>query len=446
MNNLVNRLFRLQPGETALVVVLGFVLLSNSLAFQVSGIVAISGFLSEGGVNRILLVMLVDYVLILLTAGLQTLMIDRFNRVSLVKALAFGFALVFLVLRLMFVFRAPGWLNYSFMYVVAEQQWVTFPLVFWILGNDIFDMAQTKRLFPLIAGWGVVGKLLGIGIAAISPDLLTRVGVRSEEVLTFNVLIYMLVYLCLSLGLRRVRVREMGQQHETVRETLGEGWDFVREVLSFRYLMLSIVALAMCDTIIEFRFLVVSDAIFPHAADYQRFYSLYRLGSTLIALVTQSFLTSRLINSFNLKNIFLILPLVVFTSAVWMMALPGLLSAVGGIVVLKLIRDATDESARKSFQALVPEERRGRVSTFMDSYLPAIGTILGCLIAGAIVLAGLWLQIPSYFSIYLSVAALGAVFSVWAILKMRTVYDGSLLNWRLKRRQRGGRVLDKLDF
>ena len=39
-----------------------------------------------------------------------------------------------------------------------------------------------------------------------------------------------------------------------------------------------------------------------------------------------------------------------------------------------------------------------------------------------------------------------ALIAIWAIFKMRTVYDSSLFNWRLKRRQRRSSVLDKLDF
>jgi len=446
MVDLGNRLFRLRPGELGLVLVLGFVLLSNSLARQVSGIVAVSGFLSEGGVNQILIVMLVDYCLVLVTAGLQTLIVDKFDRVSLMNAMTFGFALVFTLLRLMFTFHIPHWLNYSILYIVAEQQLITFPLVFWVLANDVFDMAQTKRLFPLIASWGFIGKILGTGVAALSPDLFSRLGILPEEVLTLNVLIYLLAYLLMFIGLRKVKVRQSVQQHETVRETLNEGWSFVREIASFRYLVLAIVALAVCDTIIEFRFFVVTDAIFPGAADYQRFYSLYRLCAVLAGFLMQTFLTSRLINKINLKNNFLIFPIVILTSGLGMIALPGIMTAVGAMFMVKLTRETVDESGRKSFQALVPEERRGRVSTFMDSYLPAVGTIIGCLAAGAIVLIGLKLQTQSYFYVYLAVVMVGGLVALWAILKMRTVYDSSMFNWRLKRRQRGGSVLDKLEF
>jgi hypothetical protein len=92
----------------------------------------------------------------------------------------------------------------------------------------------------------------------------------------------------------------------------------------------------------------------------------------------------------------------------------------------------------------VPEERRGRVSMFMDSYLFAFGAIAGCLVIGAVVL--LEFSSATAAGVYLSVAAITAAIAIWAIMRMRSVYDTSLLNWRLKRRRRASTVLDKLEF
>jgi len=453
MKDLLSRTFRLRPGETGLVFTLGLLLLSNSVAQQVSGIVAISGFLSEGGVNQILIVWVIDTLLIILMTGLQSLIVDRFDRITLMRGMIFTFALVFTVLRLMFTFQALGWLNYSLLYLVSEQQWLFFPLIFWVLANDVLDMAQTKRLFPLIASGGSVGKLVGIGIALLSPGLFSRLAIKPAEVLTLNVLIYMLAYLIVLAGLRKVKVRQTQQKPETLQETLTEGWAFIREVPSFRYLMLSILALIVCDTIIEFRFLVVSNEIFNDASSYQTFYSLYRLGLILASIAIQAFLTNRVIARISLKNTFLILPFTALAGATWMMALPGIISSVGGVILEKLPAITVDQSARKAFQALVPEERRGRVSMFMDSYLFAGGTIIGCLVTGAIVFVGPLRGITGpqssgspHFYIYLAVAVLATLFAIWAILKMRSVYESSLFNWRLKRRQRRTSVLDKLDF
>ncbi len=446
MKDFLSRTFRLRSGELGLVLTLGFLLLSNAVAYQVSDIVAVSGFLSTVGVPQILLVWLVDALLIFLMTGLQSLIIDRFDRITLVRWLIFGLGFLFVILRSLFTFKGLASLNYALLYLVAEQQLLFFPLVFWILANDIFDMAQSKRLFPLIASFSFVGRLLGIGIAIVSPNLFARWGIQSEEVLIFNVLIYMLAYMIVAVGLHKVKLRETQPQNETVRETLTEGWGFVKEVPSFRYLAISIIALLVCDAIIEFRFLVVSDSKFSDPASYQTFYSLYRLGLTLASFIVQFFFTSRIITRLNLKNAFFIKPVSVLVGALSMIASPGIIGSVAGVVLLRLSQYTVDESSRKAFHALVPEERRGRVSIFMDSYLYCVGVIIGCLITGAIVGVSILLGSPNYFYIYLGIAVLAASFAVWAIFKMRAVYDASLFNWRLKRRQRGKSVLDKLDF
>ena len=442
MNSSLNRIFRLRPGEFGLIFVLGLVLLLNSVAVQVSGIVSISNFLSEGGVNYLLIVWIVDDLLILLTAGLQTLVVDRFDRIKLMRWMTLGFAAVFIILRLMFLAGVPGWLNYSLLYLAAEQQELFVPLVFWILANDMLNMAQTKRLFPIIASWGLAGRLLGIGVAAISPGLFARLGLQTEAILILNILVYLAAFLVITGGLRRAKISPIRRKRETVRETLTEGWGFMREVLSFRYLMLAIVALSVADIAIGFHFYVVSDQAFGSPDSYQRFLSLYRLGVTIAAIIVQAFITSRIIKHTSVQNALLILPFAVLAGLSWMIALPGLLSSTGGLVLQRLTSSTVDESAKKSLQALVPEERRGRVSMFMDSYLPSTGTILGAAITGLIVLTGIQAGLTNYFYIYLTVGLLAALFAIWAIFKMGSVYDVSLLNWRLKRRRRASSVLD----
>lgn len=449
MQKFFYRIFRLQPGEAGLVFAMGFLLFGNSLARQVSNIVSLSGFLNSGGVNEMLLVLLVDYALILLIGGLQSLIVDRFNRVRLLAAISLLFALMFVALRVMFAVGTPGWLNYSVMYLIAEQQFVLFPLVFWVLANDFSSFSQSKRIFPLIASWSFVGKLAGIGIAGISSTLFGRFGLQAEDILLFNALIYVLSFLIVILGLRGVNLRETVQKSETVRETLGEGWNFVREVLSFRYLMIAILALAVADTIIEFRFWVVTDMVFVGKEAYQNFYSIYRLAVTLVSFGVQTFLTNRLIDRFQLKNAFFLFPVLALLGAGAMMA-PGasLLAAatIGSMFLIKLNRETVDESARKSFQALVPEERRGRVSSFMDSYLTSLGTILACLLTGAIVLLGIWLDVDLHLA-YLAVAFAAGLVALWATVNLGRVYESSLLNWRLKRRQRAtSSLMDNLDL
>jgi MFS family permease len=111
-----------------------------------------------------------------------------------------------------------------------------------------------------------------------------------------------------------------------------------------------------------------------------------------------------------------------------------------------LARLTIHDSAIKSLESLIPEERRGRASTFLDGYLPAVGVIGGVLLTGVVVLIGQWTQTDLHW-LYLVLAAVAAALSIFWVFKMQKVYDNSLLNWRLKRRRTTATsVMDKLDF
>jgi ATP:ADP antiporter, AAA family len=157
-------------------------------------------------------------------------------------------------------------------------------------------------------------------------------------------------------------------------------------------------------------------------------------------------MTSRIISRLTIKNSFLIKPISTMIGSSWMFLQSGLIGAVGGVVLLRFSQYALDLPTRNTFLSLVPEERRGRVSIFNESYLYFVGMLTGCLITGAVVLVGIKLEISSIYLIYLGVSIIMAGIATYAILKLRKSYDSSMLNWRLKRRQRGRSVLDQLDF
>ncbi len=441
------RFLPLRAGETGIVFTMGFVLLINALAQQISEITAISNFLSEVGVNMILFVWMADSVIILATMGLQSIIVDRFNRIHLVSWIIMAFSAAFLLMRLLYMLGAPEWFSYALLYLLAMQQLVFFPVVFWILANDVFDMSQAKRLFPLITSFGFVGKLLGILVSLAIPALAQRFAfLRPEGLVLMNALLYLIILGLFYLGTRTVRIRTISKVQESLHETLSEGWDFVREVPAFRYLSISIMALLICDVVIEFRFLVVSNEVFRNPASYQTFYASYSLALTITTILVQSLLTSRILSRLTIKNSFLIKPISSLAGSLWMFVQSGLIGAVGGIVFLRLSQYAIDNPTRNTFLSFVPEERRGRVSIFNESYLYFIGVLSGCLITGAIVLLGSNFGINSYFRIYLGVSIIMACMATYAIKKLRDNYDSSMLNWRLKRRQRGRSVLDSLEL
>jgi ATP/ADP translocase len=438
------RFLRIYPEERGIFAVFGLVFFCNALATQIASVAAVSGFMKGDGVGQIPIVWMIDMVFILMTAGLQSFIIDRFDRSKLVKTMIIGFAVIFLLLRVSFHLNEPGWLNYGLMLIISDQQWLFFPLVFWTLAQDIFSVAQAKRLFSPIASMGFIGQLTGLLLVSVAPQLLNSIGVAAEELLIFNVAIYFLAYLLVTFGLRKFKMQaNVIQQIKTPMDTFFAGWDFIKEIPVFRYLAICILAVNLSLTFVEFGFLTITQRVF--STNYHTFYALYRFGLVLISFILQGLATSRIIQKLSLKNAFMVMPLALVAGSIWML-FTGIFSAIGGMVVSKVAQFTADDSARRSFQALVPEERRGRVSTFLESTLFGFGVIIASLLILGALFLGNWIGQAYASYIYRGLAVATGLWAVWAAFKMHQVYDYSMLNWRLKRRERSVTVPDKPSF
>src|SRR5512135_2717659 len=135
-----------RPGELRLVLALGAVLFVNYAAMGITKVVSVSGFLSQVKDQYILLVWAVDMALLILVTGLQSLIVDRFDRVKLIVAVLLVFAALYAVLPFSFLFKLfPKSIAYALIYLLNDQQWRFFPVVFWILVNDIFDPTAGRR-------------------------------------------------------------------------------------------------------------------------------------------------------------------------------------------------------------------------------------------------------------------------------------------------------------
>jgi ATP:ADP antiporter, AAA family len=443
--------FDVREGEFRIVLILSLLLLGNTVVRQMTGIVGISDLINTAGPTPTLIVNGINAVMIFITALLASLIIDRFHRVELLKWTTFGFAMVFVITNVVSLLNASKQVVAAIVYLMSQQQWLLFPMFFWVLANDIFEVVQAKRLIPVIGSWSFVGKMLGIGITLL-PALLFEFGwlttneLTLDMVIRFNILFYLVAFLVISVGLRKIQIRDLGQGDDTVQESLSEGWDFVRQVNSYRLLLLAIAAVAVCDVIIEYRFFVVAKETLTDPAGYKNFYSLYLLVAAIVSFVIQGFVTGRLIQRIQLKNTFLIQPFLALASSLAMILSPGMASTTISSWMLKLSRNTIDEATRKAYQGFVPEERRGRVALFTDNFAPAVGMLIASVLGFLIVYISEQLGFASSFYIYLGVTALFAGLAVWFIMKMRASYDDSLFNWRLKRRKRGSDVLKDLKF
>lgn len=427
---------------------LGLLLCGHSFVLEINEIIGTSGFLSRVSVDNMLIVWCITMGLIIVSGTLQSFVLDRFDRKVLLLGICLVVGVIYTMLGGILVAGAPDWLIYSLLFVVSDQQWLFFPLIFWVLSNSMFSMAQAKRLFPLIISMGFVGQIGGIFLSATAHNLLSGLHMTSQGFLGINAAIFAVLsaIIWFFMPTKRHNPNPPQTSSESIRQTLSEGWEFVRNVPSFRFMCLAYLGLAFAITVVRFHFLVVSNRELNGSGDFQTFYAVYRLSIVILSILMTGFITSRLMKWLRIQDVFLVTPAGILCIIIGMLVLGGLLVSTGGIVVVWVLYNSVDQSARKSLQALVPEERQGRVSLFIDSYVPALGVIVAALLITALLRLSPLMGVKDAAPIYLGASALVTVGSIWAVLKLRQVYDASLLNWRIKRRRRATSLLEQLEL
>jgi ATP:ADP antiporter, AAA family len=437
--------------EAKLTTLLGVILLGNAFAQKLSEIISVSSFFSNVGVNQIIWVWMVDGMLMLLVAGLQSLIIDRHSRRKIMEYMVMALALSFVFLQIIILMDGPAWFSQSLLFLLSQQQWLTFPLIFWVFTNDLLGIAQSKRLIPKIASWGFAGYALGIAFVGFTSLIMKRLAIPHDLMVTgclaINIAIYSGIFLVLRLRFTHYKIRQVAHVSEPLQQTLSEGWDFIRNVDLFRYLVIAVLAIVVCETIIDFRFFQASFAAFPDLYTYQMIQSGYLFGRAIIEGLISQFLAQALITQLSLKAVFTLQPLFSLVASSLMLVVPTFLGSLGGIILHKGAQYGIDEPARKALEGLVPQERRGRVSNFIDGYMLGAGGILGALIIALFSLIGWVMGVDLLASNgYLFGAVIAALIALISTWKMYQVYDISMLDWRLHRRKRGDSILNSLDF
>lgn len=443
MQDRFKKWFPLRAGESGLVLTLGFILFANYAAMGITKVVSVSGFLSEVKDHYILLVWAIDMVLLILATGIQSLIVDRFDRVKLMVGVLLVFTLLYALLPLTFLSdKFPASISYTLIYLLNDQQWRFFPVVFWILVNDIYDPATGRRVMPVIANFAFIGTIIGLAIAAYDAQM----HFGPIKLLLLNASIFFIAFFVGQIRLRSVKLPPpVGAHEDTMKETLSEGWEFIKTIPAFAYVALGMLCTGSIMTILLYD--ALSDAKLDLGTNFQSFYATYNLIIAIVSIFVQS-ISSRLIEKLTLKRSFLIQPFMMLLSSIANFFMPGFVSSTTAQGISRVTYDTVDLSARKAFQAMVPNEKRGRVSIFLDGYLPSAGTIIGSLITFAIISIGLYVGMAReyYVLIYIGVGIVVALIAVYSAFKVRATYEQSMLNWQLKRRTRGASVLDRINF
>jgi ATP:ADP antiporter, AAA family len=413
-------------------VTMALLFFANAVVEASNEVASTSGFISHVGVVNIPWMKAADAIIIIFAAGAYALIVDRAQRRKLAMALFLGFGGCYAVIVLLFALNVSSGIGYTALNLINGQQDNLIPLVLGALAADIFSVAESKRLFGLLAAANVAGELAGNGFAIGVARLFNG---NNEGLLIANVVWLMAGAAMLAVPLRHIEpgTRQASEEERLV-DVLRGGINYMRDVRLFRYLTIAVLLGGTGWSVVQYRLLFTLSETFPDTDDLQASYGVFKFAIPVLLLLVQAAGLRWLMRWWGFKSIFSIMAGVLLVGLSLMLAWPGLASVIVGSYLAKITSRGVQEPGERSFLGLVPDELRGRMGAFLHGVLYPFGEMLGYIFVGVVLL--LTNSAQTAWAIYGGAAMVCLVLAVSATLRLRTTYDQEMLNWRWQRRRR----------
>lgn len=396
-------------------------------------VVAAAQTLTNAGPTALLWVFPLGGLGLIALAVLQFKYVDAKARLPVLRGATLAYAAAMAVAAVLLLLGVVPAFASILSWLMADQMNFLLPLLLWSLAADEFNVAEGRKIFGWIVTWSYVGQVVGLGISTLTAPLFATWNVPLPWLLWVAPVLLVFVGLWLPRKMAGSAAAKGLARAEDLSTSMRSAWDFVSGVPVWRYLLIGSVLVFTAGNMVFIGFLVQTDEIFTgDAAQLQLLYGGVSLVAFALCWLIQAAWAEKLLESWGIPGVLLVLPVAALGA--------GILLAVGAagqwlavlavaLVTWLIPRWSIDENARRAALALVPDERRTRVSFIIDLGPVAVGLILSGpaaaigVLTGNVVLVGL-------------VAVLLAAASLPLFQKVRRGWEDSLLNWRLRRRKK----------
>ncbi|HYR94316.1 MAG TPA: MFS transporter [Methylomirabilota bacterium] len=307
----------LRRGEWKLALFLYGILTLMVAADWVGKLGADALFVKRYGVNEIPKMYIVTPLVMLAVSALIFYFVDRIRRRTMLIWYVAAVTLSSLAIQWFISTSsgAAGEIIQPISYIFAHGVKETIYILFWVYAGNLYDVEQSKRLFPFFAGSVLVGKIIGGAAgAAIAPAVHAENFIGAQAVGFAVCLLAIILYRNLPEG----HGQEAKQAHRPsgLRESLRDSVDGYRTVASDKLLVPFGVGVFFWYFLMQFAnflYLVGLDqSTGTKVGGEDAFSVLYAsvyTSSSLVALGIQSFLTTPLVRRFGVARVLFLLPL-----------------------------------------------------------------------------------------------------------------------------------------
>jgi HEAT repeat protein/ATP/ADP translocase len=296
-------------------------------------------------------------------------LIDKANKQKIIERTLFVSALLCLIFRFLLVTKMP--ILYYMLYIFAYSLWLTLYTEFWTLANDICDLRQAKRLYPLFITSGLVGGTIS-GFCGGSI-----VNVIHTENLIIVWMVMLLLALLWSKKIKKIYHKEAAEKKSSgFFISLGEIKEIASSFIRSPYMKaISLVFILYGITIyfLDYQYNFIISKTFTVEDKLTAFYNFYSSFFFLTTFLIQTFLVNRLIMRFGVGNMFLIFPSVVFSGFVFLMISFKFISAIYAKFSRDIVGNSIIETAYPLLFNPLPQKIRGRAMVLVEGLIIPIG-------------------------------------------------------------------------
>lgn len=249
--------------------------------------------------------------------------------------------------------------------------------VFWSFMTDVFTTTQGKRLFGFIGFGGTIGGIAGSGATASLAPLIGPVNLLLISVVLLE--LSTLAVRRLSSSARSSTERAMGSSDNDA--IIGGGvLTGIRQALSNPYLLgicAYMLLFTIGSTILYFQQAAIADRAFTDPGLRTSFFARIDLAVNVLTLLTQMFLTGRIVKALGVAVTLTLLPAL---SIVGFISL-GLIPTVAVFVVFQVLRRAGEYAiarpAREVLYTVMSREDKYKAKNFIDTFVYRAGDQIG---------------------------------------------------------------------
>lgn len=247
--------------------------------------------------------------------------------------------------------------------------------VFWSFMADLYSNVQARRLFGFIAAGGTVGALTGPALTAL---LVQPFGARN--LLLVSALFLLWAIICIARlsawsGSKPTAKDELAAKQEE-RLIGGSIWSGITLVIRSPYLLGICLLMLLFTTLATFLYFMQAEIIrdaFVDSAQRTAVFASVDFAVNALTLLTQIFLTSRLIKWFGLATVLAIIPIFLAIGFTMLSFSPALVVLLAVQVIRRAGNYAVMRPAREMLYVVLSREEKYKAKNFIDTVVYRTG-------------------------------------------------------------------------